>query len=81
MPGRTRFSDQVNAGFQPSLAFYSPEISALLWPHQDDSASQFDSNLQGGSMPLIAESNFSLLQQPLLANSDASDNQVCRRMK
>ncbi|XP_059668234.1 uncharacterized protein LOC132313473 isoform X2 [Cornus florida] len=67
---RTGFSHQVNAG-----VLSSSDISASLWPRQDDPVAHFSRNNLGASPPIIAETNVSRLAPiPLQCDDGPPDN-------
>lgn len=59
---RTNLSNQLNAVLPPpSISLPSSEMTAFLWPQQDDPIANFNCNAVGASIPIIAENNFSCL--------------------
>lgn len=74
---RTNFSNPVHASLGPGFtSFSSPEITASLWPRQDDHVAHFNHNNIGASTPIIAETDVSILAPMLLQQEASASNNL-----
>ncbi|KAK2999407.1 hypothetical protein RJ639_024520, partial [Escallonia herrerae] len=75
---KNSFSHPVNPSLPPALtSFPNSDISASLWPRQDDPFPYSDRNGIGVSTPIIAETNVLCLPLHLQHDIRPPDNVVC----